>query len=206
MRGADHRPGSSPVQPPAERSPRPPSGVRDGSPPEQRVWDQGRQHEQPDHEKHAHSFILTRSPKLTHFATFRAGRKSGPRAHSADTSARTSSRRASRTRRPTRSPDPISSYWAAEAPAFADAFQPARGDPRPDPRRLRAEAHCPRHSWRPGRRRRRGTLGGRAKSLVHGRSAFHVENRPRLTAATARRNEQPRARGRNGHTVAFQLS
>ena len=116
MRGADHRPGSSPVQPPAERSPRPPSGVRGGSPPKQRVCDQGRQHEQPDHEKHAHPFILTRSPKLTHFAPFRAGRKSGPHAHTAGTSARTSSRRASRTRRPTRSPDPISSYWRRRRP------------------------------------------------------------------------------------------
>lgn len=54
----------------------------------------------------------------------RAGRKSGPRAHTAGTSARTSSRRASRTRRPTRSPDPISSYWAAEAPAL-----PTRSNP-----------------------------------------------------------------------------
>ena len=43
-------------------------------------------------------------------------------------------------------------------------------------------------------------------SLVNGRSAIHVENRPRLTAATARLNEQPRARGRNGQTVAFQWS
>ena len=205
MRGADHRPGSSPVQPPAERSPRPPSGVRGGSPPEQRECDQGRQHEQPDHEKHAHSFILTRSPKLTHFAVFLAGFKSGP-VHILQV------RRQARHRAEHREPDDQrdrrtrSRRTGGGGARLADAFQPARGDPRPDPRRLRADAHCHRHSWRPGRRRRRGTLGGPAKSLVNRRSAFHVENRPRLTAATARRNEQPRARGRNGQTVAFQWS
>ena len=193
------------MQPPAERSPRPPSGVRGGSPPEQRVWDQGRQHQQPDHEKHAHTFILTRSPKLTHFAPFRAGRKSGP-VHILQVVDKNVIAPSIANPTTKRSPDPISSYWAAEAPA-------CRRVPNP----LEEILARIRDGYAPklivtatlgdlAGSRRRGTLGGRAKSLVNGRSAFHVENRPRLTGATARRNEQPRARGGNGQTVAFQWS